>query len=120
MKESVIIQAIVGMFSGLGNGIASIDGPPVVFYLLATDAEKQRFKGTLATHFLVLGVIGVIGLVVLDMYTVNILLNTLFMGVFSVVGLLVGMWISSRLKERTFKIIILIILLLLDIKMLFF
>ena len=47
-------QIIVGSLSGLGNGIASIDGPPVIFYLTATGEEKDKFKVTVASHFLIL------------------------------------------------------------------
>lgn len=115
-----IYQVIAGILSGIGNGIASIDGPPVVFYLTATDTKKETFKGTLATHFLVMGLIGVISMIVLNLYTVDILLNTLYILVFTVLGLLGGMKISRNLNERTFKIVILVILLALDIKMFFF
>jgi len=120
LKPRPIYQVIAGTLSGLGNGVASIDGPPVVFYLTATNAKKESFKGTLATHFLVMGVIGVISMIVLNLYTADILLNTLFILIFTILGLLSGMKISRNLNERTFKIIILVILLVLDIKMLFF
>ncbi len=115
-----IYQVIAGILSGLGNGVASIDGPPVVFYLAASNAKKETFKGTLSTHFLVMGVIGVISMIALDLYTVDILVNTLFILIFTVIGLLTGMRLSRNLNERTFQIVILIILLVLDIKMFFF
>lgn len=120
LKPNLPYKLIVGMLSGLGNGVASIDGPPVVFYLTSTGANKKKFKGTLASHFLIMGVIGVISLVALNMYSVDILINLLIMTVFTILGLLVGMRISKALNEKTFQVVVLVILIALDIKMVFF
>jgi len=120
LQPRPIYQIIAGVFSGIGNGIASIDGPPVVFYLTATNTTKESFKGTLATHFLVMGIIGVISMIALNLYTIDILINGLFILIFTIIGLLSGMRISRNLNEQTFKIVTLAILLALDIKMFFF
>lgn len=120
LKPRVIYQIIAGALSGLGNGVAAIDGPPVVFYLTATNVKQETFKGILSTHFLVMGVIGVISMIVLNLYTVDILLNTSFILLFTVVGLYGGMRISRNFNDNTFKIVILLILIILDIKMFFF
>lgn len=120
LKPNLFYKIVVGILSGLGNGISSIDGPPVVFYLTSTGANKEKFKGTLASHFLIMGIIGVISLVILDMYSMDILVNLMIMTVATIVGLLIGMRISKTLNERTFQVVILIILIALDIKMMFF
>lgn len=120
LKPTLPYQLIVGILSGLGNGVASIDGPPVVFYLTSTGADKEKFKGTLASHFLVMGIIGVISLVVLNMYSIDLLINLGIMTVSTIIGLLIGMQISKRLNEKTFQIAVLVILVALDIKMIFF
>ena len=120
LKPRAIYQLIAGTLSGLGNGVASIDGPPVVFYLTITNAKKESFKGTLATLFLVMGVIGVVSMIILNLYTVDIIINTLFIIVFTVLGLLSGIRFSRNLNEKNFKTVILFILLALDIKMFFF
>ena len=44
LKPSFANKAIVGALSGIGNGIASIDGPPVVFYLTSVNADKATFN----------------------------------------------------------------------------
>jgi uncharacterized membrane protein YfcA len=120
LKPSILLQIIAGSLSGIGNGIASIDGPPVVFYLSVTNTDKEKFKGTLATHFLVMGIIGVIFMMFLNMYSMDILVNLLVMTVFTVIGLIAGMRISRKLDEKTFIIVVLVILLVLDVKMIFF
>ncbi len=120
LKPTLLYQLVVGILSGTGNGIASIDGPPVVFYLTTTGADKKQFKGTLASHFLILGIIGVISSMIFGRYSIDLLVNLLIMTVFTIFGLLVGMQISKRLNERTFQIAVLLILIALDIKMVFF
>lgn len=120
LKPNIFYKIFVGILSGLGNGIASIDGPPVVFYLTSTGADKEKFKGTLASHFLIMGLIGVVSMAILNMYSLTILINLIIMTACTIIGLLTGMKISKSLNERTFQIIVLVILIVLDIKMVFF
>ncbi len=120
LKDSKLFQGIVGVISGMGNGIASIDGPPVIFYLVSTGAEKMRFKNTLAPHFLIMGIAGVILHFAAGNYTFDILKYTLYMAFFSAIGLIFGMLISRKLNEKNFQIAVVIILIGLATKMLFF
>lgn len=117
MKPSRLLQILIGTLSGLGNGIASVDGPPVVFYLTGTNADKMTFKNTLAAHFFVIGIMGIIMINISGMYTQVILVNTLYYGLFTTTGLLIGMLVSRRLNERTFQKIVVVILILLAISM---
>jgi uncharacterized membrane protein YfcA len=117
MKPTKWMQILIGTLSGLGNGIASVDGPPVVFYLTGTNADKTTFKNTLATHFLIIGIMGIIMISISGMYTQAILLNTLYYGLFTTTGLLIGMLISRKLNERTFQKIVVVILVFLAISM---
>jgi len=112
-------QILVGSLSGVGNGIASIDGPPVVFYLSGTNAEKAVFKNTLATHFLVMGIWAVVITAVKGDYSSAILIETGYITGFAVVGLVIGMLISKRLNEKSFQTVVLGVLILLALKMIF-
>ena len=120
MKPYKLIQIFVGALSGFGNGVASIDGPPAVFYLTGIKAEKALFKNTLAAHFLVMGVMGVVIIIFKGQYTRTILLNTSYFVAFSSIGVLSGMMISKRLNEKIFEKIVLVILVLLAIRMILF
>lgn len=117
IKDSILNRIIFGSFSGIGNGIASVDGPPVVLYLQGIEAKKQEFKGTLATHFLVMGIIATIMLAGSNSYTpelwgqIGILVGGL------VVGLIIGMLVSKRLNEQKFEKVVLFILIGLGISM---
>jgi len=110
IKENFVSLFTVGIFSGIGNGIASIDGPPVVFYLTSIGAPKERFKSTLATHFFIMGIAGVIILIFKGEYNVEILTSTLYLFTSLVVGLLIGMVIGRKLNEELFQKVVLVIL----------
>lgn len=110
IKDNFISLFIVGMFSGIGNGVASIDGPPVVFYLTSIGAKKERFKSTLAVHFFIMGIIGIVLLIITGAYTSALLLSTMYLFLSLVVGLLIGMLIGRKLSEELFKKAVLIVL----------
>ena len=119
-KDNFINQAITGIFSGLGNGVATIDGPPVVFFLTGIRASKAKFKNTLASYFLFLGIASV-GMLVINMeYSVDILLNTGYIVIFGVLGVISGMKVSSRLNEERFEKVIIVLLVLIGISMFIF
>lgn len=110
LKDTFITKAVVGTLSGIGNGIASIDGPPVVFYLTSIDAKKTYFKNVLAAHFLVMGIIAVIFHIVWGSYTMDLLVLIVVMLVFTILGLIVGMSVSRKMDQVWFDRVILVIL----------
>lgn len=120
LQERKWLMIVCGAISGIGNGVGSVDGPPVVFYLSGIGANKKQFKNTMVTHSLVMGVMGVILLLFMSAYDVTILYRILTFSISSIIGVLGGMLISKRINEFTFQIVILVVLVLLDIKMILF
>ncbi len=116
-EDKPLPQALAGIASGFGNGLASIDGPPVVFYLTGIDAKKAKFKNTLATYFLTMGLISVSFLITLGRYNIEILQNTAYVALFAGIGVIVGMIISSKLSEKLFSNVVVLILIGLGCKM---
>ena len=110
LKDNFISLFGVGVLSGIGNGLASMDGPPVVFYLLGINAPQKRFKSTLAIHFLIMGIIGVIVLSLTEGYNIDIFINGITLFFSLIVGSIFGMFISKRLNEETFQRFIIILL----------
>jgi uncharacterized membrane protein YfcA len=110
LKDTFLNLFIVGMLSGTGNGIASVDGPPVVLYLTGVNADKERFKSTLSIHFFVMGIVGVIILAIFGNYNPDVLLSTLTLFCGLVIGLYTGIYFSRRINEQQFSKIVLIIL----------
>lgn len=110
IKDTAVTRSIIGILSGIGNGIASIDGPPVVFYLTSIDAKKKDFINVLAAHFLVMGIVAIIIHVIEGSYTIELLLLTLFVFIFALMGLLIGIRLRRYLNQEMFDKVILIIL----------
>lgn len=120
LKENKVLQVIVGAVSGIGNGFGSVDGPPIVFYLSGIGASKKQFKNTMATHALVMGVMGVFILLITNKYTADVLPLISVFALSASIGTFLGMLISKKINDRTFQIVVLVILIILDIKMIFF
>lgn len=110
MKENFISLFTVGLLSGIGNGLASVDGPPVVFYLRSINAKKEKFKSTLAIHFFIMGIAGVLILFFNGSYNTTVLLSTSYLFVSLVAGLVIGMIIGKKLNEDTFKKVVTVVL----------
>ncbi|PAT02492.1 hypothetical protein CI105_00550 [Candidatus Izimaplasma bacterium ZiA1] len=118
IKDNFVFQAITGSLSGLFNGIASIDGPPVVFYLTSIKADKAQFKHTLVSYFFVLALLSVSMLVISGNYPINVFYKALFVGVFLVIGLMIGMLVSRRINDKSFSKFVTILLVFLGLSML--
>lgn len=117
IKDTILNRIVFGSFSGIGNGIASVDGPPVVLYLTSIEAKKQEFKGILASHFLIMGCMAVAMIAGSGIYTKGILIHIGYLVGSLIIGLLVGMFISKRLNEERFEKVVLIVLIGLGISM---
>lgn len=117
LRDTPFMQAVAGLFSGLGNGIASIDGPPVVFYLTSVKADKKKFKSTLATYFMILAIMSVVSLIITSQYKRDMLFDLAFVGFFAAIGTVLGMWISTKLNEEKFQKYVTVLLILLAISM---
>lgn len=110
LHDTPLTRMIVGSLSGIGNGIASIDGPPVVIYLTSINAPKVQFKNVLAAHFLVMGVVAIMIHILAGSFTKEGLIITGFMLVFTIMGLMIGMFFSNRSNEVIFQRVILVIM----------
>lgn len=117
IKDTILNRIIFGSLSGVGNGIASVDGPPVVLYLTSVEAKKQEFKGILASHFLIMGFIAVGMLLGSGSYSSGLLIHIVYLVGALIIGLLVGMAISKNLNEERFEKVVLVVLIGLGISM---
>lgn len=117
IKDTPVMQGLTGIFSGLGNGIASIDGPPVVFYLTSIKADKKKFKSTLASYFMILAIMSIAGLILTSQYTKDMMFDLFYVGTFASIGTLIGIFISTRLDEKKFDKYVVVLLIVLAVSM---
>ncbi|MDA3811907.1 MAG: sulfite exporter TauE/SafE family protein [Spirochaetaceae bacterium] len=59
IKPTVLIGAVMGGISGVGNGLFSIGGPAVVLYLLQSVKRKESYLATIQFYFLINNLIGI-------------------------------------------------------------
>lgn len=52
IKPTFLSCTIVGLLSGLGTGLFSISGPPMVVYYLSALEDKETYMATIQTYFL--------------------------------------------------------------------
>ncbi|MCK5672350.1 MAG: sulfite exporter TauE/SafE family protein [Spirochaetales bacterium] len=103
VKIKVLGDILAGIFSGLLNGSVSLSGPPVIILLSNEDTEKEIFRKTLTTYFLLLNFIS------LPMFFFNGLLTReiVFKSIINLpalgVGMFLGLFIGNRISEGHFK-----------------
>ena len=117
LKDNNITKSIVGILSGIGNGLASIDGPPVVAYLTTIKADQATFKVVLAFHFLTMGLFAALIHFLKGAYQQDMILLYTSLSLGSLCGILVGLKIARHLNQKTFDRIVLVLLLLLSISL---
>jgi len=100
-KEKYYIP--VGILSGLFNGMAGLGGLPVLILLSNSDMEKEDFRTTLVSYFLVMNVIAFITYSLGGFYTSYILVNIAIVVLFAVSGAMIGVFLSRRVSDKGFQ-----------------
>lgn len=104
-------EPLIGLLSGILGGGISESGPPVVVYGLARGWAKDVFRSTLLAYFLCLSALGTLCYVAYGMMTVPMLLLALAALVPAFVASRVGVWLKERINERTFRLTVLLTIL---------
>jgi uncharacterized membrane protein YfcA len=100
-KEKYYIP--VGIFSGLFNGMAGLGGLPVLLLLSNSDMDKEDFKTTLVSYFLIMNVIAVITYSLGGFYTSYIFQNIGIVVLFAIAGAMIGVYLSRRVSDKGFQ-----------------
>ncbi|BEP30025.1 sulfite exporter TauE/SafE family protein [Helicovermis profundi] len=103
INNVIVADVFAGFLSGVLNGSVSLSGPPIVLLLSNEDTNKDTFRKTLTTYFLLLNILSLpafffgnlLTIDVLKLSAINIL--ALFIGIFG------GIRTSKRVKEKHFK-----------------
>ena len=101
-----------GAASGVLGGSTSMGGPPAIFYLLSTERNLEAFRGTLFAFFLPSGLVRIAGLAAVGRITPDVLRVSAIVLPALVVGTVIGAWLRHRVHEETFRLLVLVILIL--------
>ena len=107
-KEKYYIP--VGILSGLFNGMACLGGLPVLILLSNSDMEKEDFRTTLVSYFLIMNAIAVITYSLGGFYTSYIFINIGIAVLFAITGAMFGVYLSRRVSDKGFQTGLLLVL----------
>lgn len=110
VRTSVAEQGLVGAIAGLMGGSLGIPGPIPAAWMSSKGYGKDAVRATILAMFVFSYGIAL----VLQMTMANIAADTYVTAVVlapaTLVGILTGRWLSGRLTEQTFKIVLLVVL----------
>lgn len=110
IKENHLSYGVAGITSGFITGLLSMGGPPVVFFFQNQKHKKHEFRGNLTLFFTFTGIFAIASLFLNHLITLDIITKILFFMPASIIGVLLGDYLSHKLEEQLFKKIVLLIL----------
>ena len=110
IKNEKLGYAVAGSLGGLLNGSISLGGPPVVLFLSNQGVDKDIFRANITVYFTVLNIVTLGTLLVNGIMNTMVIERALRFLPGMLIGLFTGMKLSTKLDERIFKRITLIIL----------
>ncbi len=110
IKENHLSYGIAGFSSGLFSGLLSMGGPPVVFFLQNQQHEKHEFRGNLTLFFFFTSTFAIASLFFNQMVTPAVISMAIYLIPASLIGALLGNYLSHKVDEKVFKKIVLFIL----------
>lgn len=100
----------VGIISGIFNGIAGLGGLPVLILLSNSDMEKNKFRTTLVTYFLVMNFVAIISYVIAGNYSAFVFTHISILIIPSVIACMIGVYISRRVSDKAFRNVVIAVL----------
>jgi hypothetical protein len=115
MRAGIMPALGAGAAGGVLGGSTSMGGPPAIFYLLSTERSVEMFRGTILAFFLPSSLVRIGGLAALGRVTPDVLRFSAIALPAMAIGLVAGAWLRHRVREETFRLLVLLILILTSI-----
>jgi uncharacterized membrane protein YfcA len=93
----------VGFMSGLLNGSVSMSGPPIVLFLSNQGVDKQVFRANLAAYSLILNIVTLIPFFLTGLISKEVMHYSVLYLPALIVGLGLGIFCATKVKEAVFK-----------------
>jgi uncharacterized membrane protein YfcA len=104
------VALVAGVLSGAVGASTSMNGPPVVLYLLGRYRQVETFRATILSYFLPASVVTVSAFAILGRIDEDILITGAACLPAMVLGILSGMWLRRHIDPVHFRHIVLAIL----------
>jgi uncharacterized membrane protein YfcA len=99
----------VGFLAGFATFVANAAMPVMSIYLVSQDFDKHRFIGTAAWFFFILNASKVPPYIAMDMLTASMLPPALILGPVTILGCFLGICLLSRIPQRLFDILAIVL-----------
>jgi uncharacterized membrane protein YfcA len=99
-----------GTVSGLTSTIAHAGGPPLAVYMYPLKLDRRVLAATTAVFFAVMNYIKIVPYFALGQLSTTNLLTSALLLPLAPVGVRIGIWLSTRMSDRTFYNIIYVML----------
>ncbi|MBC8059829.1 MAG: sulfite exporter TauE/SafE family protein [Clostridiaceae bacterium] len=103
IKNEKISYGIVGLLSGLLNGSTGLSGPPVVLFLTNQHMNKDVFRANLTFYGIATNIFTIILFLVEGIINISVLHFTIFYLPALLIGVFVGIRISTKVNEIFFR-----------------
>jgi uncharacterized protein len=97
----------IGLVAGCATMLANAAGPVFAIYCLAVSLPKMELVGTTAWFFLIVNTFKIPFSIALGLIHGGTLLLNVILSPLIVAGLLAGRWLTSRIPQRTFDLLLL-------------
>lgn len=101
-RHRPLLGGFWGMVAGFTSTLAHAGGPPANVYLLPLRLDKSVFVGTAVVFFAAINLAKVVPYAVLGLFQREVLTAALFLAPVAAAGMLLGVWLHSRVNDRLF------------------
>jgi uncharacterized membrane protein YfcA len=103
IKNQSISYGIVGLLSGFLNGSTGLSGPPVVLFLTNQNTDKDIFRANLSFYGIATNIFAIIIFIAEGIVNISVLNFTLLYLPALIIGVFVGIKISTKINEIIFR-----------------
>ncbi len=109
-KNQNLAYGLTGFLSGILNGASSLSGPPVILMLSNDGLNKDNFRKTLATYFMVLNLFSIPLFLASGLLTETVLINSAKLLPALLIGTFTGIGVGNKIPDVLFKKLTLILI----------
>jgi len=114
-----VFGTVAGAVAGFTSFVAHAGGPPISMYLLRRPLSRTDFAATTVIFFVVVNYVKLIPYAWLGQLNISNLSTSAALVVLAPVGVLTGAWLHRRVSDKTFFVIVYVLLLAVGTKLMY-
>lgn len=107
-----------GFFGGVASSVIHAGGLVMSFYLIQSERDKRAFVGTFVLFFAIINLLKVLAYLRIDILDTEILVLAAILSPLIILGGLIGNALNKRVSQKTFRAVVLALILLIGINLL--